>query len=137
MMEKRSHKEENELREYFAAIPTEPVSDALRERVMAAVRKAEAEKFSLKNEKWGLIAAVVVSALLIGVVVWWAIHYKMIPDMTFDLRLKMPPLDLQGAGIWLMLGVTGLLLLIGESLLAKRFIGNRRHPGHLDQGVQK
>lgn len=126
-MEKRLYNQEKELREYFAAIPTDPMPDALKERIMEGVRKAEEEKFSLKSEKWGLIAAIVISTLFLGTVIWGLFHYKLIPDIAFDFSLKIPQVDMQGAGIWLALGATGLLFLMGESLLAQRFIGKRRH----------
>lgn len=126
-MEKRSYNQEKELREYFTSIPAEPMPDALKERIMAGVRMAEEKKSELQSERWELISVIAVSVLLIVAAIWGALHYKMIPEITFDLNFKRPSINLEGARIWVMLGVTGLLLLMGESLLARHFIDKRRN----------
>jgi len=134
-MEERFDKQDQEFREFFANISPEPISDALKGRIMAEVKLSRDNKYSLESDKKALVAAIIISIVLLGAAVWLLYYFKLMPS--FDnlqipaggsngFKFSLPRIDFGGVGVWVMICAVGSVLLIGESLLARHFIGKRK-----------
>lgn len=114
------------LREHFSAVRPQEMPAGLSARIMESVRTSQKERFSLGSDKWGVVAAAVISALLIAVAIWMGVKFDLFPEVAgLDMKLTLPKIDLSGAGMWIMICGCALILLVGESLLWRHFVKKR------------
>ena len=115
------------IREFYDRQPQAEMPAELRERIVASVRTAREERYSLRNERKGVWAAVIISMALIAAIVGMAVYFGLPSWMTgaFEgtkFRFELPRISFDGAGMWFAIGSAGLILLVVETLLTRRFM---------------
>lgn len=112
-METNDKKQNDLLENLFRQMPEQPLPASFRSNVMQQIL-TEAVRIKKRNERWGLIAVIAASVIMLTLAVL-ALVYLKLPQVTF----RMP--DFSSAPFYLYIGGLGFLLLWFDHLMRKKY----------------
>lgn len=128
MMDDKIYKDDQLLQAFFKSVPQEQISEALQARIMGQLENRKEQQLARRSELREFLTAVITSVVFLGIGVGVLFYYKILP-FKFDFKpkfsspeLSLPQIDTGVLPMWIMIFVIAVLLFVGESYLARKYI---------------